>query len=328
MSAQSGPDYTAATALVTGANSGLGYEAAAQLAEAGYGRVILACRTLEKAEGAKASLAERVGRDPFETIAIDVANVASSNAAADQLIAQGWAIDALLLNAGMVPGETMDKTAEGLEMSFAASVMGHHVLTLRLLEAGRLEGARIVLAGSEAANNDLPAMMDMKVYDFASGEPTLFGDNLREAMLCFAQGGLPEQFAGTRQYATTKVFSAWWAGALARRHGDKVAVFTVSPGANMGTNAARHTKGFKRFLFTKLMPLMGPVMGMDQPVSKGAGRYIQVLHDRSGHFKSGRTYTSAPKKMVGPLHEVTYPHLSDQVHQDAAWGVLAELAAR
>ena len=41
------------TALVTGANSGLGFEAAAQLAEAGYGRVILACRTLEKAETAR-----------------------------------------------------------------------------------------------------------------------------------------------------------------------------------------------------------------------------------------------------------------------------------
>ena len=45
------------TALVTGANSGLGFEAAAQLAEAGYARVILACRTLAKAEGARRALA-------------------------------------------------------------------------------------------------------------------------------------------------------------------------------------------------------------------------------------------------------------------------------
>jgi len=49
------------SALVTGANSGLGFEAAAQLAEQGYGRVILACRTLEKAETAKQALAARVG---------------------------------------------------------------------------------------------------------------------------------------------------------------------------------------------------------------------------------------------------------------------------
>ncbi|MCP4419446.1 MAG: SDR family NAD(P)-dependent oxidoreductase, partial [Chloroflexi bacterium] len=52
------------TACVTGANSGLGFEAAAQLAEAGYGRIILACRTLAKAETAKQALTERVGSDP------------------------------------------------------------------------------------------------------------------------------------------------------------------------------------------------------------------------------------------------------------------------
>ena len=74
------------TALVTGANSGLGYEAAGQLAEAGFGRVILACRTLEKAEGAKRTLTERVGSGPFETLAVDVASIRSSREAAAELV--------------------------------------------------------------------------------------------------------------------------------------------------------------------------------------------------------------------------------------------------
>ncbi|MCI0856584.1 MAG: SDR family NAD(P)-dependent oxidoreductase, partial [Chloroflexi bacterium] len=47
------------TALVTGANAGLGFDAAAQLAERGYGHVILACRTIEKAEAARKELVER-----------------------------------------------------------------------------------------------------------------------------------------------------------------------------------------------------------------------------------------------------------------------------
>lgn len=55
-------DYSDKTVLVTGANSGLGFEAAAQLAEAGWGKVILACRTVEKAEAAKAKLVERTGK--------------------------------------------------------------------------------------------------------------------------------------------------------------------------------------------------------------------------------------------------------------------------
>ena len=67
--------YSDKAVLVTGANSGLGYEAAAQLAQARFGRVILACRTLAKAEGAKQTLAECVGSDPFDVLAVDVSSV-------------------------------------------------------------------------------------------------------------------------------------------------------------------------------------------------------------------------------------------------------------
>ncbi len=317
--------YSNRTALVTGANSGLGFEAAAQLAASGYGRVILACRTLEKAEGARQALVERVGSDPYETVAIDLADIESSNAAAHDLIRRGHRIDALLLNAGLVPGDSMIKTADGLELAFAASIIGHHVLTLRLLEAGLLDGARVVLAGSEAANNDLPAMMGMSVYGFATEPPSQFGDNLHDAMLTFARGERPEAYDGTRYYSTTKVFSAWWSAAMASRFGDRVSVFTVSPGSNMSTNAARNTTGLKRFLFTKVMPAIGPLIGWDQPVAQGAKRYLDVLSGDSETYINGGTYTSAPQKMIGPLHKVVYPHMLNQERQDAAWAVLGEL---
>ena len=108
-SSQSDNPFVDKTALVTGANSGLGFEAAAQLAEAGYSRVILACRTLEKAEAAREALAERVGSDPFETIAVDVSSIASAQAASDELVERGTSIDTLLLNAGMVSGEDIEQ---------------------------------------------------------------------------------------------------------------------------------------------------------------------------------------------------------------------------
>ncbi|MCO4761709.1 MAG: SDR family NAD(P)-dependent oxidoreductase [Myxococcales bacterium] len=318
--------YTNKTALVTGANSGLGFEAAAQLAEAGFGRVIVACRTLDKAEGARALLAKRVGSDPFEALAVDVADIASSEAAVAELISRGQPIDQLLLNAGMVSGEEMQRSVDGLELAFASSVIGHHIMAVGLLDAGLLsEGARVVLAGSEAANADLPAMMDMKLYDFATGTPVTFGDNLHDAMTNFAKGQVPEAFRGTHYYTTTKLFSAWWSAALARRVGERIFVFTVSPGSNMGTNAARNTTGFKRFLFTKIMPMVGTLMGMNMPTALGAKRYVDVLLNQGGPFVSGKTYTSARKKLVGPLHEVTYPHLLDVVRQETAWTVLSEL---
>jgi len=314
------------TALVTGANSGLGFEAAAQLAEAGYGRVILACRTLEKAEAAKQALAERVGFDPFETLAVDVSSVASAKAAGDELVRRGHSIDTLLLNAGMISGDVMNKSADGLEVAFASSIVGHHVLTLRLVEADVLPNdARVVIAGSESANNDLPAMMDMQLYDFATDTPHEFGDNLHDAMVTFAKGDKPELFNQTRYYATTKVFTSWWTAAMARRFGERVAIFTVSPGANLSTNAARHATGFKKFLFTKVMPAMAPLMGMGQPISVGAKRYLDVLHGVGAEYINGKTYASKAKKFVGPLHEMKHAHLLDVERQETAWNVLGEL---
>jgi NAD(P)-dependent dehydrogenase (short-subunit alcohol dehydrogenase family) len=313
------------TVLVTGANSGLGFESALQLAELGYGKVVLACRTIGKAEAAKQQLAERAGRDPFETIEVDVSSVASANAASEILIQRGYRFDALLLNAGMVSGSEMKKSDDDLEMTFAASIVGHHVLTVRLLSAEAINsGARIVIAGSEAARGDLPGMMGMNLYDFATGTPHEFGDDLHTAMTSFARGAGSVSFDPYRHYAVTKAFTSWWTGALSRKLGDDISVFTVSPGSSMGTAAARHTQGFKKFLFTKVMPFLGPMMGMDQPVPVAAKRYIDVL-EGDGEYVSGSTYTSKEKKMVGPLFEMKYPHLVDTGRQDLAFTTVSEL---
>lgn len=311
--------------LVTGANSGLGFEAAAQLAEVGYGRIILACRTLEKAERARQQLVERVGFDRFEMLAVDVSSIESAQTASDELVGRGGTIDAVLLNAGMVPGDTMAKSADGLELAFASSIVGHHVMTLRLLGAGLLSAdARVVIAGSEGARNDLPAMFGMQAYDFAVGVPREFGDNLHDAMVAFARGSKPEKYDPMRYYAATKTFTSWWSAAVSRKCGDRVQVFTVSPGSNMGTNAARHTTGFKRLLFTRIMPFIGSFAGMNTPTPVGAKRYVDVLTG-SGQYTNGRSYMSKPTKITGPMEEQTTPHLLDAERQDTAFGVICEL---
>ena len=58
------------TALVTGANSGLGFETAAQLADQGYGQVIITARNQHKADAARDELIARTGKDVFETLAL------------------------------------------------------------------------------------------------------------------------------------------------------------------------------------------------------------------------------------------------------------------
>ena len=229
--------------LITGANSGLGFEAAAQLAEFGYQKIILACRTIEKADDAGKRLVERVGKDVFESLAVDVSSISSANRAVDELVSKGEQIDQILLNAGIVPGDELRKSEDGVEMTFASSLIGHHILANRLLKAGLIsEDGRIVLVTSEGARGDLPAAMGLKLYDFATSSPTEFGDTLHGAMTNFATGSGSVKFEGMRQYAVTKLFSTWWASEMAERYGDRVSVFAVSPGASLTTNAARNVK--------------------------------------------------------------------------------------
>ena len=82
-------------ALVTGANSGIGFETAAQLAENGFGKVILVTRTLAKGEAARAQLVERGGKDVFDLLEADLAEPESAAAAADELIRRQDTIDLL-----------------------------------------------------------------------------------------------------------------------------------------------------------------------------------------------------------------------------------------
>ncbi len=131
-------EYGKQVALVTGANSGLGFEAAAQLAELGYGSVTLACRTQDKADAAAKELRERTGADVFDTLVVDVGVIESSRKAAAELVARGRSFDVVLLNTGMVPSR-LDRTDDGIEMCFASSLVGHHIITTELLEAGLLD---------------------------------------------------------------------------------------------------------------------------------------------------------------------------------------------
>ena len=316
---------TARSALVTGATSGLGFEAARQLSELGYETIVLTARTQQKADEARAALVESTGRDPFSTVVVDVAEIESSNTAAAELVSRGTSFDSVLLNAGMVPN-TLDRTSDGIEMAFAASLIGHHIITEALLDANLVnEGGVVVLVGSEAANDDLPKAMGMSVYDFVRGEPSDFGATPTEAMERFARADADVKYDGNRQYSSTKAFSAWWSAAMARRHPGSISFITVSPGSNMSTNAARHTTGAFKVMLA-VMRKVGRFVGMDQPIEKGAGRYIDVLENNGGPYDNGATYTSRPKKMTGPLAKSTPDHLTDRERQDTALDVIDRLS--
>ncbi len=126
------PDQAGRLAVVTGANSGTGKEAARKLAAAGA-RVILAVRTVSKGEQAGADILTRHPEADVDVRRLDLADLASIREFAAILIAEGRPLDLLLNNAGVMMLPQRHETADGFETQFGTNFLGHFALTLQLL---------------------------------------------------------------------------------------------------------------------------------------------------------------------------------------------------
>ncbi|MBX2804270.1 MAG: SDR family NAD(P)-dependent oxidoreductase [Myxococcales bacterium] len=310
-------------ALVTGANSGLGFEAAAQLVEAGAQKVILACRTAAKAEAARGELVRRTGRQAFGVLALDTSDAAAATTAAEHLAQSGEVVDLLLLNAGM-SARTLQTTAAGVDQLFASALVGHHALTVGLLEHGGLERtARIVIAGSEAARGDVPAMGALPV-DVREVANERFGGDLQATMVAIAKGEVIQPYDPAVAYATAKCMAVWWAAALADRLPRGMAVFAVSPGAAPATGFARNMPFVTRRLMMPTMRVVGSVVGATGSVAKAARRYVEAASFTTEY--SGSFFASRPRRMVGPLvRDTDTPHLIHPELHDAFWPAIVQL---
>jgi NAD(P)-dependent dehydrogenase (short-subunit alcohol dehydrogenase family) len=143
------PDQHGRTAVVTGANGGLGLETARQLAAKGA-HVVMAVRNQKKASTAVDEIRTRVPDAALELVALDLASQASVRAAAEQIMAAHKRIDLLINNAGVM-GIPEAKTVDGFEMQLGVDHLGHWSLTALLLPALlRTPGARIVTVTSTA----------------------------------------------------------------------------------------------------------------------------------------------------------------------------------
>lgn len=307
--------------LVTGANSGVGFEAAAQLAEAGWGHVILGCRSINKAAAARAALVERVARDPFDILSIDTSEVETSKRAAQELLDRGRAIDALILNAGASHVQP-SYNSDGIELTWASTLVGHHVLTLRLLEGGALaENCRIIIAGSEGARGNLPGM---HVHDVQQIADDSFGGDRVDAIDALARIQHQDQFLNMHEYVTAKRVVAWWAAALARRVPASMTVTAVSPGSAPGSNFMRGASPTMKVMIA-VMKLVGPLAGMAGSLESAAKRYVDATE--FGQRESGHFYATAHRsKLVGPMDKQTWPDpLVDPTLQEAGFDAVVRM---
>ncbi len=141
------PDLSGASAVVTGANSGIGYETALQLAAHGA-VVVLACRSEEKGAAAAERIADAAPGATVSVVTLDLSSLASVRAAAEQLRGSHDRLNVLVNNAGVM-GTPYLFTEDGFELQLATNHFGHFALTgLVLPLLLRAPGSRVVTVSS------------------------------------------------------------------------------------------------------------------------------------------------------------------------------------
>src|SRR5271166_296627 len=143
--------------LITGVSAGLGVETARSLAAHGA-QVVGAARDLNKAKAATEQVQKdaRANGGSFELIQLDLANLTSVRACADELLAKGEPFDVVIANAGVM-ATPFGHTADGFETQFGTNHLGHFVLVNRIAALIRSGGRLVNLSslGHRYSNVDL-----------------------------------------------------------------------------------------------------------------------------------------------------------------------------
>ena len=154
--------------LVTGANSGIGYHTALELARRGAS-VVMACRDLRRGEAALAQLRKAVPGALAELQLLDLSSLSSVREAAQRELAGGMPLHLLINNAGVMAPPKRVQTLDGFELQFATNVLGHFLLTALLKPALEKTGSgRVVTVASIAHKRRQIRFEDLqfaKVYD-------------------------------------------------------------------------------------------------------------------------------------------------------------------
>ncbi|MFN2137842.1 MAG: oxidoreductase [Candidatus Promineifilaceae bacterium] len=180
------PDLSGKVIVVTGGNSGIGFEAAKEFARKGA-HVILACRNMEKARSAMEEIVAEMPGASIEIMDLDLASLDSVRQFAAAFKAQHDRLDILVNNAGimMVP---YGKTKDGFESQFGVNHLGHFALTGLLLEPLlATPGARVVTISSNAHTRGEMDFTDLGFQDGSSYDRSAAYNRSKLANLLFTQ---------------------------------------------------------------------------------------------------------------------------------------------
>jgi len=282
------------TAIVTGANTGLGYETALGLAKKQI-KVVMACRNEQKARQAKSDILSEVPEADLEIMIVDLASLESVRSFAQAFKKQFDKLDLLINNAGvMVP--PYQKKEDGFELQFGVNHLGHFLLTAELID-------------------HMPDRPESRIVPLASIAH-------KRGQIHFDDLQWEDNYDPQDAYAQSKLACLMFGDELNRRlkaNGKDIRTVTAHPGVSL-TELSRHMPSF---LISILKYTVGPFL--THPPEKGALPTLQAALD---HHLDGGEYLGPQgfREMTGKPGPAERSEVAqDQQTAEKLWEVSEEL---
>ncbi|MEM7339956.1 MAG: oxidoreductase [Actinomycetota bacterium] len=287
-------DLTGRTYLITGGNSGIGYEAAAHLRRANAS-VIIAARSHDKGTTAAAMLQQVPGAGQVDLVQLDLADLDSVRAANDAVRHLTDGLDAVINNAGIMQTPQRE-TADGFELQFGTNHLGHVMLNHLMFDLVAARSGRIVPVSSVA---------HLQARSINLADPMFAGE-----------------YNPTRVYSHSKLANLMYGLELARRlesAGSNVSCMSAHPGYSATNLQSTGPTGVFKALYSVTNRLFAQ--------SASAGAVPEVLAAAGNEARNGGYY--GPTSWGGARGPVGDARVSD-VAQDteaaaALWTLTEEL---
>lgn len=256
------------TCIVTGANTGLGFETAKGLAKAGH-KVYLACRSEDKARVAMKRIQRKQKDADLHFLELDLLDRPGIKSAAEQFSAENARLDILVNNAGVMgPPHTI--TQNGLELQLDANHMGHFYWTSQLMhKLDQPDETRVINVSSLAGKRP---------------EADIYWDNINFENGVYESGREFMGLKGMTAYCQSKLANLLFTMELKDRleaSGKNIKAIAVHPGAS-NTDLKRNMKKHLQIL----APIIGRFMNISKPEQGAESFLMAALQDdvQAGEF--------------------------------------------
>jgi len=291
--------------LVTGGNSGIGFECARELARRGS-RVLIASRNQPASEEAVRRIARESGDGAASALVLDLGSLASVRAFAKEIEARKLPLRALVCNAGLQLNSGPKLTPDGFESTFAVNHLGHFLLTNLLLERLLANApARIVIVASGVHD---PAMKTMMPHPAITDFDTLAATG----------GPSREKFDGRVAYVNSKLCNLWFTYELVRRleaaklssDARPLLVNAWEPGLVPGSGLARDYPPALKFIWDWILPGVARVLSLRyptiNPAPKSGAALARLVLDPALERRSGQYFPSHSRWKEAPSSDLSY----------------------